>query len=284
MEFEKIADYSDFEEQVRRFLAGPPKGTVIDNCYLFPAKIAAACAEGRLRRMPEHGQQLAFLQKEHGYERLYLYWRSGTQLQLAATQNPVLAEVMYSEGKLSEQTIQLCQALEHNGFFLHKNVQQFSFALTDPAALEQQASELERHCRQQGFLFGAARQEDLKEIFALWDICIDPYAFVYTSQAQWLQEAAAGRLLCIKDQAGHIVAAQQYSVEQKKSFESHIAVLPQYRGKKLAAVLLAQWLHLAAQAGCRNAFCWIAQDNAASLALHRAFIKRNKISMQYVRK
>lgn len=284
MKLEQVTAKAAFDAAVRQFQSQFPKGSTVHNCYLLPDKIAAVCREGRMFCLPQSDSaQLAFLSDEGAFYRLYLYLHEPQQLQLNAADKPLLVEVMYTEHACSSQIQQLQQALVHVGFHLHKQNQQYCAALEDAAILQEKAAAAMRDCRLQGVTVAAAQADDLEEIFALWKRCIDPYAFVYTSQSQWLQEAEAGRLLCLKDRDGHIAAAQQYSVERKRSQESHISVAPEYRGKGLARVLLTQWQYRAALAGCRNAVCWIAQDNIASQKLHGSFSKLQKISAQYVR-
>ena len=285
MKLKKVDGYSVFESMVHGFKSGFPKGSVSDNCYLLPDKIASICSEGRLYQIDTQSlEHLAFLADEGSFYRLYLFMQGQGPLDFDIPDKPVLAEVLYQEGRLSSQAVALMQRLENDGFHLHKKNRQFRLPVPDRAITEKKLDTMLERCKQHGFTVTTAQSGDFEQIWNLWEEFIDPYAFVYTSRDQWQQEIRAGRLQCIKDAEGSIVAAQQYSVEQKRSMESHIVVAPPLRGKGLAAVLLYRWLFLAAEAGCTNAFCWIAEDNPASLHLHREFIKLNKLSAQYVRK
>lgn len=284
MRLEKVEDYSIFERKVTSFKANFPKGSIADNCYLLPDKIGAICSQGRLYQLDTGSSgSLAFLADEGRFYRLYLFAQGREPLNIGAFDKPVLAEVLYQEDKLSSQVGILMEFLENNGFHLHKLNRQFRLPIPDQAVIEEKLEAVCKRCKQSGFMVTAAQFDDFEQIWALWEKFIDPYAFVYTSKDQWRQEIQAGRLQCIKDETGNIVAAQQYSVEQKRSLESHIVVAPTLRGKGLAAVLLYRWLFLAAKAGCTNAFCWIAEDNLASLHLHKEFKRLNKLSAQIVR-
>lgn len=284
MKLDKVDNYLDFEGIVRGFKGKFPKGSVADNCYLLPDKLSALCAQGRFYQLHiQDTDSLAFLADEGDFYRLYLFAQEQAQPHLDKADKPILAEVLYPEGRISPPTKRLLLLLERDGFFLHKTNRQYQLAIPPLPMLEEKLNPMLERCKQYGLTVSNARLADFEQICALWAKLIDRYAFVYTSQEQWLQEIQAGRIQCILNSEGHVVAAQQYSLEKKRSLESHIVVTKSQQGKGLATVLLYRWLFCASQAGCANAFCWIAEDNLASVHLHRDFVASNKLSAQYVR-
>lgn len=286
MELRQINDAAVFHQAVRRFQAQCPTGSVADNCYLLPHKVAALVAQGRLYQMAlQGGQALAFLVDEGPFYRVHLFVPQQEPHHLGRmwADKPLLAEVVYQDGRMAPRSALLMQALEAGGFQLHQVNRQFRLPIPPLSALQPKLDALHRQSIQEGFTLTSAQAEDFGQICALWKAYLDPYAFSYATPQQWQEELQAGRLQCIKDGTGAVVAAQQFSLEGKTSQESHLVVAPPFRGRGLARVMYHRWLSSAAQAGCVNAFCWIARDNAPSLAFHRDFIPSNKLSAQYVR-
>ena len=96
MKLKKVDGYSVFESTVHRFKAGFPKGSVSDNCYLLPDKIASICSEGRLYQISAQSlEHLAFLADEGSFYRLYLFMQGQGPLDFDVPDKPVLAEVLY---------------------------------------------------------------------------------------------------------------------------------------------------------------------------------------------
>ena len=103
------------------------------------------------------------------------------------------------------------QSFEKSGFHLHKTNRQFQQRIPNRTTIEAKLGSMLKNCKQRGFFVASAQMDDFEQIRALWDRLIDPYAFTYISHDQWQQEIQAGRLQCVKDEKGIVVAAQQYS-------------------------------------------------------------------------
>ena len=91
-------------------------------------------------------------------------------------------------------------------------------------------------------------------------------------------------VLCLVNSNDIVVAAILWNDRGKVRNYGHVAVLSEYRHKGLGSIIMRYSIYDAIKKDMKVFKSWVAEDNVASLAMHRklGFIKNGMISYQYL--
>ena len=123
--------------------------------------------------------------------------------------------------------------------------------------------------KERGFFYRKATRSDAAELEKLWEDRLGKERHVLTqiTEAEWNEMEKFGRCDVICTSSGEIAAAYVYKKQNKIGYAFHAAAL--YQGQGLGSAVLYRLIKSAYEAGCAKFSCWIREDNAESIKMHR---------------
>lgn len=246
-----INTLSQYKEAVA---AAKGAGFRLTNCYFLPQALTQKIEGGKLFLEPIPGG-LLILEDEGSFLRCFYYLSDRELPQPLRPQRELVLEYPYRE-PLEETDALHLRAIEELGFRRSRRSAQLTAAAAELRIPETAPAD-------------TASASDAEGILTLLQATFDPrYAYFPTEQAL-LASIAAGDVWVVRE--GETPIAVLCSCREKQYAQlQHLAVAPEYRGRGIAARLLAQYHRHYRQSvlGFRH---WVDTDNAPAIALYQRF-------------
>lgn len=186
-------------------------GMLKTNCTLTRQAIQRLLSLGRFFfREVETG--IFFFSDEEAYYQAYYYLQDGVPFVFVRENKPVLLQDIHREELSSSFLVFLRQELVKNGFVLQDTLRHASLEETDELMnrLEKSVKSVKRIFEKKGFVYQKVERKQLEELktFMLHIDQISYYQYPYYTDEEYIEEAEAGRLSCIVDAEGRMLAAR----------------------------------------------------------------------------
>lgn len=196
-------------------------GRIKTNCVLSSEAIERYISLNRF--LYEKGESgIFFFSDEENYYQLYYYLQEGRTFSFEKKNKPVLVQNIFREGKEDKFLSFLNVQLKNNGFEYKDTLSHAVLRETNILfeTLEKSVKRIERIFLKEGFVFKNVAIEQLSELkeFMLHIEEIPFYQYPYYTDEEYIEEANEGRLSCIVDKEGKIIAARHLIVAGKKAY------------------------------------------------------------------
>lgn len=196
-------------------------GILKTNCTLARASIQRLVLLERFYYQ-EIETGIFFFSDEEAYYQAYYYLQDGVSFTLERKEKPVLLQNIHREESNSPFLVFLQQELVKNGFVLQDTLRHAVLEETDALmhSLEKAAKSAERIFRKKGFVYQRVEEKQLEELKSFMQGIdqIPYYQFPYYTDREYIEESEAGRLSCIVDDAGRILAARHLITAGRKVY------------------------------------------------------------------
>ncbi len=244
-------------------------GRLSTNNLLFPDAIERYLDLGRFYYEKVTGGVIFFSDEEDFYEALY-HISAKEECRFSKKEKPVLIQCMYTNGKKRPDMQAIGRMLESSGFVLAQTLRQGVFEETERIAkVRRSLRGVMKVFDREGFRMMPVSAGQLSEMKAFRKTIkeIPFYQFPYFTDEELVCEADAGRLLCITDKNGRMIAARHLIVNGKKAY-GWVGVEEQYKGTYgLALVFLNHALDYVEREGIKMC-SWVDDVNIPSLQYH----------------
>lgn len=163
-----------------------------------------------------------FFSDEEAYYQAYYYLQDGVPFVFVRENKPVLLQNIHREEQHSQFLTFLNCELIKNGFVLQDTLRHAILEETDELMhnLEKAVRSIERIFKKEGFVYQKVEREQLKELKSFMQHIdqIPYYQFPYYTDQEYIEESEEGRLACIVDAEGRILAARHLIVVGRRAY------------------------------------------------------------------
>lgn len=214
---------------------------------------------------------ILFFSDEESYLQLYYYLQDGMAFDIKRKSKPILVQNIYMEGKENKFLSFLNMQLQENGFELKDTLRHAVLKDTDTLfrKLEKSANKIKCILENEKFEFKAVEINQLEELKMFMDEIeeLPFYQYPYFTDEEYIEEANEGKLSCIVNKDGKIIAARHLIVSGKKAY-GWVGIKNEYKGLYGLAplILYHQLLYLREN---NIAMCsWVKTTNTPSIQYH----------------
>lgn len=196
-------------------------GMLKTNCTLTRTAIQRFLSLGRFfYRETEAG--IFFFSDEEAYYQAYYYLQEGVAFSFVREKKPVLLQDIHREGVSSPFLAFLNRELVKNGFVLQDTLRHAVLDQTDGLlhSLEKSVKSVERIFKKKGFVYQKVERGQLQELKSFMQHIdqIPYYQYPYYTDQEYMEESEAGRLSCIVDDSGRMLAARHLITAGRKVY------------------------------------------------------------------
>lgn len=163
-----------------------------------------------------------FFSDEETYYQAYYYLQDGVPFSFVKEKKPVLLQDIHREDSNSPFLAFLNRELVKNGFVLQDTLKHGVLEETDALmnSLEKSVRGVERIFKKKGFVYQKVERQQLEELKAFMQHIdqIPYYQYPYYTDQEYMEEAEAGRLSCIVDAEGRMLAARHLITAGRKVY------------------------------------------------------------------
>lgn len=214
---------------------------------------------------------LFFFSDEENYFQLYYYLQDGILFDIKRKNKPILIQNIYQEGKENKFLSFLNIQLQKNGFELKDTLRHAVLRETDKLfeKIEKSVNKIACIQKKEKLEFKDVGEEQLEElkIFMNGIEEIPFYQYPYFTDEEYLEEAKEGKLSCIVNENGKMIAARHLIVSGKKAY-GWVGIDNKYKGLYGLAPLILhhQLIYLRKN---NIAMCsWVKTTNVPSIQYH----------------
>lgn len=218
----------------------------------------------------ENGAGVIFYSDEEKYYQSYYYVSRSRDFTIAPKEKPVLIQNIYRQSKKRQDMADIENTFKKSGFVLKNRLRHAVFEGWSKREKFQKAAGLsERIMEKEGMRYmpvgGAQLREALEFVGTVREIPF--YQIPYYTKEEYAEEAREGRLCCITDADGRIVAARHLTVNGKKTY-GWVGVEEQYKNTYgMALFFLCRALDYIEKNGMKMC-SWVDERNMASIQYH----------------
>lgn len=120
---------------------------------------------------------------------------------------------------------------------------------------------------------------------SLFNDTFDPYSGDFITPGQYNGLLTAGQILVAADKAGNLMGALHQTVERNVAWISHVAVVPEARGRHVGLALLDAFVECNHTSDKSRYMLWVQQQNAAAVAMYKkkGFRYLNKSTLSLIK-
>ncbi len=234
------------------------------NCYLLPEVIQGYIDKNRIRFLDDQDGVLLFCEERDFY---YLYFfvedPKGIDIRFSEINlgKPIVMDLPYLGGMIPEKITAIKEFWISRGFLKHDEYRHMKRKMIDWGKDEIAFPDLPDN-----YSWGSAQPAIFPEIDRLLRVSLDLYSSPLPGQSEMAEMSASRQLWGLLDHEGHLVGALCTKVSGKLNTIRQLAIVPEYRGKGLADVMVKQ--NLAGSRGCDYFDLWVRKSNQPAIKLY----------------
>lgn len=230
------------------------------NCYLLAEEIEIDIANSCFFYDESDAGLLIFREYQSAYY-LYLFVNVDIVFHISKREKPILADFV-GKHDLDENNRKCINLLLTNGFSHYITARRMVKKYVSDDFMYNDFTQPESFYR-----IGFADSSEIDAIYMLWSENLDIIANPFSKK--WLTEQIMQRnIICAKAENGDVIGTIQIAQAGKLSYIGRLAVLPEYRRKKIAQSMMNYCLALSSQKDISKIALWVENSNKGAISLY----------------